>query len=452
MKIVYLLVFHCFLLLVAGLPVFASTGLFMDMESGFADSGSSWFMEAMQIPEAHQVSQGQGAVVALIDSGVDITHPALRDCIDTELSYNTADDSFDLTDYLGHGTMMAGILCGTCDPSRDFCGVAPRARVIVYKVSSGSGYTFQDYDLAEAIRLAADSPAVIINLSLVIDYSTAVEDAVNYALSLGKVVVAAAGNDGGLVEFPASIDGVVSVGAVDTEFQPVVGSGSGPYLVLSAPGYNIGTTISGGQFGATTGTSAAAALVSGVFALVNSLDPMLPALIAKPLAAQSSLDEGWPGFDAQYGFGVVHALNTITGTNPLQADPDRDLGVYLGGQEWVYRPTERIRLDLILSGIGGQEADMWIQETDPRGQRFYFVFGENRIFDQPWPYNRNLGSPYLFPGGETLSYSLFGSEGDFLLSDGIIHPEAPSGLYEMVVGVQRGDEFVHSRVVLSIAR
>ena len=428
----------------------AATGVFMDISNGFADSNSAWYMERMGIPEAQQINQGQGAVVALIDSGVTITHPALQGCIDTELSYNTADDSYDLTDYLGHGTMMAGLVCGACDTGNQFCGVAPQSRVIVYKVSSGSGYTFTDYDLAEAIRLAADSPAVIINLSLVLDYSEVVEDAIKYALSLGKVVVAAAGNEGGVVAFPASIDGVVSVGAVDTTLTPLSGSGAGPYLVQSAPGYNLGTTSADGGFGTTTGTSGAAALVSGVLALVHSAFPDMPAGVAMALLAQSSQDQSWPGFDIQYGFGIVNAFNAVTGTNPLQNNPDRNPAVYLTGNLPAYLPGEYISMELSLSGIGGQRGDMYIQETDPRGDRFYFVFGENRIFDLPWPYNKNIGSPYLFPDYDNLTYTLFGSHGTPLLSNGAITPQAHTGLYEMVVGVDLESGLAYSRVVVWI--
>ena len=434
----------------SGLAFCAATGVFMDISEGFADSNSAWYMESMGIPAAQQVNQGQGSVVALIDSGVSISHPALQRCIDTELSYNTADDSYDLTDYLGHGTMMAGLICGACDTGNQFCGVAPRSRVIMYKVSSGSGYTFQDYDLAEAIRLAADSPAVVINLSLVIDYSELVEDAINYALSRGKVVVAAAGNEGGVVAFPASIDGVVSVGAVDTTLAPLSGSGAGPYLVQSAPGYDLGTTSADGSYGATTGTSGAAALVSGVFALVHSAFPDMPAGTAMALLAQSSLDKGWPGFDIQYGFGMVNALNAVTGSNPLQNDPDQNPAVYLTGNRPAYLPGEHMSLELYLKGIARHSGDLYIQETDPRGDRFYFVFGENRVFDLPWPYNKNISSPYLFPDGDNLVYELFGSEGIPLLSNGIINNQARSGLYEMVVGLDHATGFTHSRVVIWI--
>ena len=429
----------------------AVTGLFSDINVDQIDNGSSWFMDKMSIREAHNYSNGSGVIVALIDSGVQVDHPALSTCIDKQLSYNVADDNFDITDYLGHGTMMAGIICGSCDNGMPFCGVAPGSKLIVYKITSGSGYSFQDDDLAEAVRLAADGPASVINLSLTIGSSTQVEDAVIYALQKGKIVVAAAGNTGGVVSFPASIDGVTAVGGINTDVVPLPGSGTGPYLILSAPGYNIGTTINDYGFGATTGTSASAALVSGVFALIQSREPATSAGTQMAMITQDSIDEGWPGFDGEYGFGIVNALYSAANINPLQTDPKQEPSVSLYNNLLSYHREEAVTLTVKLRGIGGHKADIWIQETDPRGKRLYFVYGANQVYSSPYPYNTLIGSPFLFPEGSTLDYNLFHDGGSGLLGNGYIDPHAPKGLYEMTVGLQES-QFFYTRIVVWIDR
>ncbi len=448
LKIIFL--FLAIFILFTTEPTFAATGLFMDLYGDVLDNDSGWYMETMQIPAAQQYSKGAGVTVALIDSGVELNHPALSHCIDTTLSYNVADDDYDVTDYLGHGTMMAGLICGSCDTGNPFCGVAPEVNLIVYKIVSGSGFTFQDYDLAEAIRLAADSPATIINLSLVIGDSELVAEAVNYALSQGKIVVAAAGNQGGYVAFPAEIDGVVATGSVYPSLTPVDGSGVGPYLIVSAPGYNIGTTTTGGEFGATTGTSAASALIAGTFALVQSRVPELTPGIQRAVIAQATLDEGWPGFDIEFGFGIVNTLYSVTGTNPLQTDLDQQPSVYLADNNWSYTRSELLTLTLGLNGVGGHEGDLYVQETDPRGVRFYFQYWADHTDELPYPYNRYLGSPFLFPGSGITEYPLFSTGGNPLLSNGAIAADAAEGLYEMTVGVELDGVFYYSRVVIWI--
>jgi len=141
---------------------------------------------------------------------------------------------------------MAGLIVATCHNEKGGCGVAPAAKIIPYKINQHSESRFLASDLAAAILAAADSPAKIVLLSLVLDnYSQIVQDALFYAKAQDKIVVAAAGNTGGTVAYPASEPWVIGVGAFDKSGQRLRESNYGEGLSLNAPGVDLITTLPG---------------------------------------------------------------------------------------------------------------------------------------------------------------------------------------------------------------
>jgi subtilisin family serine protease len=251
----------------------------------------------LDLPDAWDRSAGEGVIVAVVDTGVDLSHPDLRDNLWTnprEIAGNGVDDdgngyvddvhgydfashSPDPTDQDGHGTAVAGAIAARGNNHIGVSGVAPRARIMALKVSDGTGPAPAEA-VAEAIRYATANGARIVNVSLNSpDSSPAVEEAVRAATAAGVLVVASAGNQGqdlgAAPSYPASYDGVLGVGAVNRAGQVAPYSNTGAGVDILAPGDDILSTGAGGDYATRSGTSMAAAEVSGALALVAAAQP-----------------------------------------------------------------------------------------------------------------------------------------------------------------------------------
>jgi subtilisin family serine protease/subtilase family serine protease len=239
-------------------------------------------------PEAWPLATGTGVTVAVIDTGIDYTHPDLAPNYAGGVDY-TSDDG-DPMDDQGHGTHVAGTIAAamnnpTGNPAEEegVVGVAPNARIRAYKVCDASG-NCDDFAVELAITQAVLDGARVINMSFGgADYSQSLNDVVQAAWNAGVVLVAGAGNDGTTALFyPAALDNVVSVAAFDAAGQRASFSNYGSWVDVSAPGDVIMSTypmstcdVSSmpGQFGCYTwlsGTSMATPHVSGAAALIWS--------------------------------------------------------------------------------------------------------------------------------------------------------------------------------------
>jgi len=265
---------------------------------------SQWGLKRIGIPAAWEVTMGRpDIVVAVIDTGVDASHPDLQGQLVP--GTNVLDRAQPPDDEHGHGTAMAGIIAAATGNGVGIAGVCPGCRVMPVKALDATGVgTYAD--VIEGIVYAADHGARVVNLSVGGSvYSDALRDAVDYARNAGLVVVAAVGNDGtDAVLYPAAYPGVLGVSAVDQEDKTWPLSNRGAEVALAAPGVGIRTTALGGTYRAVTGTSPAAAFVSGLSALLASRTsgPSAEAII-RTLEGTAS-DLGAPGSDTTYGFGV----------------------------------------------------------------------------------------------------------------------------------------------------
>jgi subtilisin family serine protease len=267
-----------------------------------------WHLTQIGIFNLWKMTQGEGSIIALLDTGVDPDHPDLSANILFDQGYDFGDEDEKPYDENGHGTAMAGLMVAQCYNDEGGCGVAPAAKVIPYKINQQNQDGFFESNLAAAILAAADSQAKIISLSLALtNYSQIVQDALDFAKTKDKIVVAAAGHKGNAVAYPASESWVIGVGAFDKEGQRLPSSNYGDGLSVSAPGIDLLTTLLGtGYADWYDGTSGAAALVSGVLALMTALEPnaTAPQLTVTLLASCQDIDP--PGFDSQQGFGHLN--------------------------------------------------------------------------------------------------------------------------------------------------
>lgn len=255
---------------------------------------------------------GDGILVAVLDTGVDDSNPSLAG--QTFGGYDIVNDMAFVTDKNGHGTACASLIAGKGGEG-GVLGAAPKAKILPVKVMDDSGKS-DGFAIAKGIVYAVEKGSKIINLSLgTTSETTLLDSAIDYALGKGVLIVAASGNEGKEGEnYPSTVDGVLCVGAVDGEKWKAAFSNYGPKVDLVAPGVLVAAAAPMGGVVLMSGTSSAAPLVSGAAASVWSENPNWSAKkVAEKLMAEAD-DLGSPGADDWYGSGLVNlyrALRTI---------------------------------------------------------------------------------------------------------------------------------------------
>lgn len=206
------------------------------------------------------------AKLAILDTGVDATHPDLAGRMIESKSFVNSDPN---TDSNGHGTALAGIAAARVNNSAGIAGVSyANTGIMSVQVLHSNGTGF-DKDVVAGVLWAADNGANVILMGLSSpDYSVSLNDAIKYAWKKGVVVVAATGNEGSTgVSYPASMANVIGVASTDENDNLASSSNTGSASV-AAPGVNIYTTLPGGSYGSVGGTSAASAHAAGLAVLL----------------------------------------------------------------------------------------------------------------------------------------------------------------------------------------
>ncbi|MBM3805139.1 MAG: S8 family serine peptidase [Actinobacteria bacterium] len=283
-----------------------------------------WGLQVTNVKDVWPIATGFGVIVAVVDSGSgpnpDLDNNLLpgRSIIRGRVGDDTSD-----VDTTGHGTHVAGIIAAQMNNDIGIAGVAPNAQILPVRIldSRGDG---SELDLAVAIRFAVDQGARVINLSLGgKNQTSAVQSALEYAASNSVLVVASAGNGGpnAGTTYPAGNDLTIAVTAVDQTLNAPSFAQRGSHIDISAPGINICSTIrtditvnaTRRCAGATepflnmSGTSMAAAFVSGIAALVFSARPTYSAQQVREVMVATARDLGLAGRDETFGVGLVDA-------------------------------------------------------------------------------------------------------------------------------------------------
>ncbi|MBO0589154.1 S8 family serine peptidase [Sporosarcina sp. E16_8] len=264
-----------------------------------AIGSNSWGKERIGVKKAaHKLMPGEDSVIiAVIDTGVDYTHPLLKDRI--VAGYDVINNTSDPMDVHFHGTHIAGIIV-------DSTPANVKIMPIRAMDDEGKGY---DSDISTAIRFAVDNGADIINLSFVGEgFSQYLVDALDYAISNNVLVVVVAGNNGADTAdyFPASEQNVIVVSATDQNDDIASFSNAGDAIDLSAPGVGIVSSLPGNRYGSLTGTSMAAPFVSGVAAMIKLDDPSRSMKEIERLLKKYVDDRGAVGWDPIFGEGIVN--------------------------------------------------------------------------------------------------------------------------------------------------
>jgi subtilisin family serine protease len=239
--------------------------------------------QALRLDQAHRWATGKGVRVAVVDTGVDLDHPDLRGRIIKAQNFVDRGERTFTTDI--HGTAVAGLIAAGANNEVGIVGVAPGAEVYALKACWQQPPTAREavcnsYTLAKAVDFAINQGAQVLNFSLAGPPDPLLGRLIGHALSKGIVVVAA---DGGAArDFPASYQGVIGIrGSEDPKGGPAAATEHGRTSSLAAPAVDILTTVPRSSYDFFSGSSLAAAQVSGVAALLLEKDPKLtPARVA----------------------------------------------------------------------------------------------------------------------------------------------------------------------------
>jgi len=228
-----------------------------------------WGITAFDLPKAWEFTQGEGVVIAVIDTGCDLDHPDLK--ANLIPGYNFIKPGTPPEDDNGHGTHVTGTLVAE-NNTIGMVGVCPKAKVMPLKAldQDGNGNML---NIAKAIRYAANNGADFISMSLGAPIPVGeVRKAIKYALGKGVITFVAAGNVGNTKEvfYPAAYPETIAVGAVDLELHRASFSNTGKNLDFMAPGVDIYSTVPDDWYAKMSGTSMAQPFVCGVAALVKS--------------------------------------------------------------------------------------------------------------------------------------------------------------------------------------
>lgn len=274
---------------------------------------SQWYLNAIHVPQTWNLLKGRTqykVLVAVIDTGIDLTHPDLYSNIDTAhtVSCVTTDYNPISNDFTGHGTHIAGEIAAVFDNQTGIAGISNNyAKIAAIQCSDGKKITTAY--ATNGVNYAISIGARIINMSL----GTASEDlllkeALQKAYDSDILIVCSAGNDGtDATHYPSAYDTTIGVIASDKEGNKRSDASYGTDNFISAPGERNYSTIPPGSYGYKSGSSMSAGVVSGVAALLISVDPTLTPENIKQLLASTATDTYQEGFDAYSGYGIVNA-------------------------------------------------------------------------------------------------------------------------------------------------
>ncbi|MFF0393197.1 S8 family serine peptidase [Kitasatospora sp. NPDC004615] len=291
-----------------------------------------WANEYFGTAKVQSITKGGDIIVALIDDGVDDSHPDLSGQILP--GFDPGGQGRERASGDSHGTSMAAdIAAHGHGDGAGVLGLAPGVKILpIYKGGPGGRDA-----IPEGVKWAVDNGAKVINISQGSRSTNSVmADAVDYALQHDVLIVASTGNDGAAVDYPANVPGVLAVGAVDKNRKIWSDSNYGPEVMLTAPGVDIVSAggCGGGSYCKSSGTSDATAFVSAAAALVRAKFPKLTAgqvanrLIKSALAPSGTAGGKLP--DSHYGYGILRPYEALTMDIPA-GSPQGPLAKAAGG-------------------------------------------------------------------------------------------------------------------------
>jgi thermitase len=270
---------------------------------------SQWHHTTIQSETAWDSVNGSDVIIAVLDSGVDPTHPDLA--ANLVPGRNTVSDNDDTSPIYTHGTAVAGAAAAIGNNSNQIAGVAWNAKIMPIRITNNTNGSASAYEAAEGIIWAADHGAKVANASFKFwDYSV-VQDAGRYMRNKGGLVVISAGNSG--LEFTSATNqqNVIVVSSTNSADAFSGFSNRGVMIDVGAPGESILTTYVGGSTSYYSGTSFSSPLTAGLLGLIYAAKPGISADDAERALFNSAKDLGDLGWDKYFGWGRIDATKAV---------------------------------------------------------------------------------------------------------------------------------------------
>lgn len=269
---------------------------------------NGWHLKTMGLPDAWEISKGEGVVVAVLDTGV-YPHSDLSPNLLS--GYNSASNNFDSSDIQGHGTYVAGVIAATSNNNLGVTSVAWDSQILPIRVTNSTAGSASLSDISKGLIWAADHNADIANISFNIGASSTINTAAQYFYNKGGLVVVSAGNSGtdlNCTDNPY----LITVSATDSNDVKPSWSDYGNCVDVAAPGVNIYTINKNNGYSKVNGTSFSAPNTAAVLALIKSKYPQLSNVEQERLLEATANDNKAGGFSAYYGHGRIDAAAALT--------------------------------------------------------------------------------------------------------------------------------------------
>ncbi|MGM0841741.1 MAG: S8 family peptidase [Bacillota bacterium] len=310
------------------------SALVQKMDTSDFKASSMYHLDTLSVEKAQRLAGKNRVRVGVIDTGVEVNHPELKNKV---IVNKNAMNPLKKGQPDVHGTHVSGIIAAEKGNGIGGYGVAPNSDIVSIDVFHRSMFV-TDYTIAEGVLEAIRQKVKVINMSLGTYFlSPIIKDAIKKATDAGIVVVASAGNDGAdMVNYPASFENVISVGATNDKNQLAEFSTYGKSVDVVAPGEQIYSSVfdydKTSSFAKLSGTSMSAPMVTGVVSLLLSKYPNLSPYQVHYILTQTSKDLGDKGYDTKYGYGMIDPVKILS-FNPKDIPADPTMSVKEGKEK-----------------------------------------------------------------------------------------------------------------------
>ena len=290
--------------------------LYALQQSGAAQTvpdSNQYSLAKMRLPEAHAITTGGSVLVAVVDTMIDAAHPDLQGVVTAAFDATGAPDRPH-----AHGTGIAGVIAS----HGKLTGAAPAVKILAVHAFAPKAWGGDSMAILKGLDWSGKQSANIINMS----FTGAPDEEVHVMLKAlrahGAVLIAAAGNAGPQSKplYPAAFPEVIAVTATDIDDKVFKMANRGTHIAVAAPGVDVLAAAPDGGYQMTTGTSFAAAQVSGVAALILDRNRKLDAAAVRRILMATARDLGPAGHDDQFGSGLVDALGAVMQAAPASSD------------------------------------------------------------------------------------------------------------------------------------
>jgi len=272
-----------------------------------------YFLAKLHLMEAHALAKGERVLVAVVDTPIDATHPDLAGVVEASFDASGAADKPH-----AHGTGIASVIAA----HGKLTGAAPGVRILAAHAFSSAASSGTSLNVLKGLDWAGKAKAHIVNMSFAGPADAELHDMLTALRANGAVLIAAVGNAGpkSAPLYPAADPSVIAVTATDMDDKPFVQANRGTHIAVAAPGVNILAAAPDGGYQMPSGTSFAAAQISGIAALLLERNPKLDAASIRRILMATAHDLGPPGHDDQFGSGLADALAAVNAASPKSSD------------------------------------------------------------------------------------------------------------------------------------